>query len=146
MNDRVSRAVSRFSAGVLGVLGVFGAGMFVSARELPPVPQLRELEDTYGSLLGSAEEEWWTTPSQGGEPVQTLLPDRVEPGLVRSATSTPPTGRASGPPRRSGGQHRRRVANPCRPSSPTRSSPACFSSPPRSRTRCSARRGSATGT
>ena len=69
MNDRFAREVSRFSAGIVGVLVVFGAGMFVSARELPPVPQLRELEDTYGSLLGSAEEEWWTTPSQGGEPV-----------------------------------------------------------------------------
>src|SRR4028119_1635392 len=89
MNDRVSRAVSRFSAGVLGVLGVFGAGMFVSARELPPVPQLRELEDTYESLLGSTEEEWWTTPSQGGEPVQTLLPDEVEPGLLLVSTAQP---------------------------------------------------------
>ena len=55
MKDRFAREVSRYSAGIVGVLGVFGAGMFVSARELPPVPQLRELEDTYGSLVGSAE-------------------------------------------------------------------------------------------
>lgn len=81
MNDRFARAVSRYSAGIVGVLGVFGAGMFVSARELPPVPQLRELEDTYGSLLGSAQEEWFTTPSQGAE-VQTFLPDEVAPGLL----------------------------------------------------------------
>jgi hypothetical protein len=89
MDDRFARKVSRFSAGIVGVLGVFGAGMFVSARELPPVPQLRELEGTYESLLGSAEEEWWTTPSQGGEPVQTLLPDEVEPGLLLVSTAQP---------------------------------------------------------
>ena len=87
MNDRFARAVSRLSAGIVGVLAVFGAGMFVSARELPPVPQLRDLEDTYGSLFGSAEEEWWTTPSHGGEPVHTLLPDEVEPGLLLVSTA-----------------------------------------------------------
>lgn len=87
MKDRFAREVSRFSAGIVGVLGVFGAGMFVSARELPPVPQLRELEDTYGSLVGSAEEEWWTTPSRPGGDVQTLLPDEVEPGLLLVSTA-----------------------------------------------------------
>jgi hypothetical protein len=86
MNDRFVRAVSRFSAGIVGLLGVFGAGMYVSARELPPVPQLRELEDTYQSLVGSAEEEWWTTPAQGDE-VQTLLPDELQPGLLLVSTA-----------------------------------------------------------
>src|SRR4028119_2438165 len=90
MNDRFARGVSRFSAGIAGVLGVFGAGMFVSARGLPPVPQLRELEATYESLSGSTEEEeWGATPSQGGEPVQTLLPDEVEPGLLLVSTAQP---------------------------------------------------------
>ncbi|HEX5861975.1 MAG TPA: hypothetical protein VFY58_09040, partial [Nocardioides sp.] len=86
MKDRFAREVSRYSAAIVGVLGVFGAGMFVSARELPPVPQLRELEDTYGSLVGS-EEEWWTTPSRPGGDVQTLLPDEVEPGLLLVSTA-----------------------------------------------------------
>ena len=88
MDDRFARRVSRLSAAVVGVLGVFGAGMFVSARELPPVPQLRELEDTYTSLLGSGE-KWWTAPSQGGDPVQTLLPDELEPGLLLVSTAQP---------------------------------------------------------
>ncbi len=87
MNDRFARGVSRLSAGIVCVLAVFGAGMFVSARELPPVPQLRELEATYGSLIGSADEEWWTAPSHGGEPVHTLLPDEVEPGLLLVSTA-----------------------------------------------------------
>jgi hypothetical protein len=85
MNDRFARGVSRYSAAIVGVLGVFGAGMFVSARELPPVPQLRELEDTYGSLVGS-DEEWWTAPSQGRE-VQTFLPNEVQPGLLLVSTT-----------------------------------------------------------
>jgi hypothetical protein len=80
MNDRFAREVSRYSAAIVGVLGVFGAGMFVSARDLPPAPQLRELEDTYGSLLGS-DDGWWTAPSQGRE-VQTFLPNEVQPGLL----------------------------------------------------------------
>jgi len=92
MNDKLARQVSRYSAYIVGVLVVFGAGMFVSARELPPVPQLRELEDTYQSLFGAKkeeEEEWWTTPSLDGEPVQTLLPDEVEPGLLLVSTARP---------------------------------------------------------
>jgi hypothetical protein len=92
MNDESARRVSRVSAGIVGVLVVFGAGMFVSARELPPVPQLRELEDTYESLFGAKkqeEEEWWATPSQDGEPVQTLLPDEVAPGLRLVSTAQP---------------------------------------------------------
>jgi hypothetical protein len=92
MNDESARRVSRVSAGIVGVLVVFGAGMFVSARELPPVPQLRELEDTYESLFGAKkqeEEEWWATPSQDGEPVQTLLPDEVAPGLLLVSTAQP---------------------------------------------------------
>lgn len=87
MNDRVARKVSRVSAGIVGVLSIFGAGMFVSAHELPPVPQLRELEDTYHSVFGSAEEEWWTAPSQGGEPGQALLPEKVQPGLLLVSTA-----------------------------------------------------------
>ena len=92
MNDGFARGVSRVSAGIVGVLAVFGAGMFVSAHELPPVPQLRALEDTYDSLLGAKKQEeveWWTTPSQDGEPVQTLLPDEVEPGLLLVSTAQP---------------------------------------------------------
>lgn len=86
MNDRFARNVSRYSAGIVGLLGVFGAGMYVSAHDLPPAPQLRDLKDTYSSLVGSAEEDFWTTSAEGDE-VQTLLPDDVAPGLLLVSTA-----------------------------------------------------------
>lgn len=90
MDDGLARKVSRVSAGIVGVLGIFGAGMMVSANDLPPAPQLRELGDTYASLVGADEsEKWWTAPSQGGEPVQTILPDQVQPGLLLVSTAQP---------------------------------------------------------
>ena len=80
--DRRARQVFRVSAGFLVFATIFGGGMLVGARGYPPLPQIQELADTVEELVSPEAERFSQVEAVREEQVESVLPDRLQPGLV----------------------------------------------------------------
>ncbi len=80
--DRRARQVFRISAGFLVFATIFGGGMLVGDRGYPPLPQIQKIVDTVGELISPEAERFSQVEPVREEQVESLLPDRLEPGLV----------------------------------------------------------------
>lgn len=80
--DRRARQVFRISAGLLVFVTIFGGGMLVGDRGYPPLPQIQEIADTVGELVSPEAERFSAVEPVREQQVGSLLPDRLEPGLL----------------------------------------------------------------
>lgn len=80
--DRRARQVFRISAGFLVFVTIFGGGMLVGDRGYPPLPQIQEIADTVGELVSPEAERFSAVEPVREQQVGSLLPDRLEPGLL----------------------------------------------------------------